>query len=283
MPEASIYVFDNCSTDDTARVAGEAGAHVVRSPRPGKGNVIRHMRAVIDADIYVIADGDDTYPASAAPELIARYLDAGVDMLVATRLHDYEHGSFRLFHKAGNRIVARLISTLFSVKITDVLSGYRVLSRHFVRTVPLRSSGFEIETEMTLQAVAKNFLIQEHPIRYGARPAGSQSKLNTWADGFLILKSVVLIFKDYRPLPFFAALAGFLTVGSLIAGSAPIYEYYQTGLVYRVPRAILAAGLGTLATISLGVGLILDTVAKYHAENMELWKQHLMDNSEDGG
>lgn len=275
LPGAEIYVFDNGSTDRTAEIAQRSGATVVPSPRRGKGNVIRHMAEVVDADAYVLVDGDDTYPASAAPDLVRRFRDSGVDMLVATRLEDHHGGAFRLFHKLGNRLIARAIALLFRAPITDVLSGYRVLSRDFVRVAHLRSAGFEIETEMTLQALAKGFAILEVPIAYGRRPEGSESKLDTWSDGLLIAKCIFLLFKDYKPFVFFASLAALLALLSLAAGSAPILDFVRSGYVYHVPRAILAAGLGILAALSFGIGAVLDTVSRYHQESIELWKRSL--------
>jgi glycosyltransferase involved in cell wall biosynthesis len=275
LPAATIYVFDNASTDRTAEVAREAGAEVVYSPHRGKGNVIRHISNVVEADIYVMVDGDDTYPASAAPALIDQFQQNHLDMLVATRLEEHRTGSFRLFHHLGNQLVSRVVSMLFSAEVTDVLSGYRVLSRDLMKLVRLQSSGFEVETELTLQALAKRFKIAETPVKYGVRPEGSHSKLNTWGDGFMILKSLFLIFKDYKPLFFFSTISGLLVLASLAAGIGPVIEFYQTGLVFQLPRVVLAAGLGILATISLAVGLILGTISKYHAENIELWKQQI--------
>jgi glycosyltransferase involved in cell wall biosynthesis len=275
LPEATIYVFDNASTDQTAEVALKAGAEVVHSPHRGKGNVIRHISNVVEADIYILVDGDDTYPASAAPALIEQFQQNHLDMLVATRLEKHRTGSFRMFHRFGNHVVSKVVSMLFSAEITDVLSGYRILSRDLMKLVRLQASGFEVETELTLQALAKRFKIDETPVEYGVRPEGSQSKLNTWGDGFMILKSLFLIFKDYKPLFFFSVISGVLALASLASGIGPVTEYYQTGIVYQIPRAVLAAGLGILATISLAVGFILGTISKYHAENIELWKQQI--------
>jgi len=275
LPQATIYVFDNNSTDETAQIAASAGATVLPSPRQGKGNVIRHMAEVIEADIYVITDGDDTYPAEEAPGLIDRFLKGPADMLVATRLIEHDDRSFRTFHRFGNHIVSRIVSILFSASITDVLSGYRILSRDLVKLIRLRAPGFEVETEMTLQALTKRFEIEEVPIRYRSRPEGSFSKLNTWSDGYLILKCIFLILKDYRPLLFFTAIASLFAFGSIAAGFAPVLEFYETGLVLRIPRVVLAVGLGLLSALSLLAGLILDTISKYHIETVELWKQHL--------
>lgn len=277
LPGARICVFDNASDDRTAEEARKAGAEVLHSPRRGKGNVLRHMSNVIDADLYVLADGDGTYDASAAPALIEKLKAAHADMLVATRLVGHAEGSFRLFHRLGNHIVSRTVSTLFRTPVTDILSGYRILTRDLVKLVRLRAGGFEVETELTLQALTKRFTIIEVPVPYGRRPQGSESKLNTWGDGFMILRLLFLLFKDYKPLVFFLAVAGVFALASLIAGSGPVLEFYRTGLVFQIPRAILAAGLGILATISLAVGLILDTVSRYHAENIELWRQQIRD------
>jgi glycosyltransferase involved in cell wall biosynthesis len=275
LPEATIYVFDNNSTDRTAEVARKAGAEVVHSPHRGKGNVIRHMSNVVEADIYVMVDGDDTYPASAAPGLIEQFRRDHLDMLVATRLTEHDRGSFRIFHRAGNHIVSRVVSMLFSAEVTDVLSGYRVLSRDLLKLVRLQATGFEVETELTLQALAKRLNVAETPVEYGVRPEGSHSKLSTWGDGFMILKSLFLIFKDYKPLFFFSVISGLLVLASLASGIGPVTEFYQTGMVFQLPRVVLAAGLGILATISMGVGLILGTISKYHEENIALWKQQI--------
>lgn len=275
LPGAEIFVFDNGSTDRTAEIARRSGATVVPSPQRGKGSVIRHAARVVEADAIVLVDGDDTYPASAAPDLVRRFRESGVDMLVATRLDEHHGGAFRLFHKLGNRLISGTISLLFRTRVTDVLSGYRVLSRDFVRLVHLRSDGFEIETEMTLQGLAKGLAIREVPIAYGARPAGSESKLDTWSDGLLIAKCILLLFKDYKPFFFFASLAALFALLSVVAGSAPISDFVREGYVYHVPRAILAAGLGILAALSFGVGAVLDTVSRYHEETIELWRRSL--------
>jgi glycosyltransferase involved in cell wall biosynthesis len=273
LPGAAIYVFDNNSTDGSGEAAARAGATVVRSPAQGKGNVIRHVARSVDADLYVLVDGDGTYPATAAPKMIDRFLHERLDMLVGTRLDEYEEGAFRPFHRLGNRLISALISLLFRARLSDVLSGYRVLSRDFVDLVQLRTRGFEVETEMTLQCLAKRLAFAETPVEYRRRPQDSRSKLNTWSDGFLILKCIALIFKDYKPLVFFSACAVLLAAGSVLAGSAPIRDYLEAGYVLHVPRAILAAGLAILAGIALTVGLILDTISRYHEESIELWRR----------
>jgi hypothetical protein len=230
---------------------------------------------VVQADAYLLLDGDDTYPAADAPQLLRRFLDDRADMLVATRLESHDALAFRVFHKLGNRVIAQIISLLFRARVTDVLSGYRILSRRFVRLAHLRAGGFEIETEMTLQALAKGLAIVEVPIVYGNRPAGSHSKLDTVSDGLLIFKSIFLLFKDYKPFVFFTAVAALLAILSLAAGSAPILDFYRYQFVYHVPRAILAAGLALLSAASFGVGLLLDTISRYHQESIEQWKRSM--------
>lgn len=273
LPGAQIFVYDNNSSDETALRASQAGAIVRHAPRQGKGNVVRQMFDEVDARIYVMVDGDDTYPAEAAPELIAELQKTGADMVVGVRMLSFATGSFRRFHQMGNRLVASLISRLFSAKVTDVLTGYRVFSRPFVKTVPLMSEGFEIETEMTLQALAKRFVIKELPIAYGRRPEGSRSKLDTWSDGYLVLKSIAMIFKDYKPLLFFSCLSGVLLVITLIAGLVPILDYVRERYVFHLPLAILATGTGILSALSLTIGLILHTISRYHNENFELLRR----------
>jgi glycosyltransferase involved in cell wall biosynthesis len=273
LPGAEILVYDNNSTDKTAILARDAGAVVRRAPRQGKGNVVRQMFDEVDARIYVLVDGDDTYPAAAAVALVTALTKAGADMVVGVRMASFSAGSFRRFHQLGNHLVAGLISRLFAAKVTDVLSGYRVFSRAFVKTVPLVSQGFEIETEMTLQALAKRFVIHEVPITYGCRPEGSQSKLNTYSDGFLVLKSIVMIFKDYKPLLFFSSLSAILFLVTLAAGLAPILDYVRARYVFHVPLAILATGTGILSALSLTIGLILHTITRYHNENFELLRR----------
>jgi glycosyltransferase involved in cell wall biosynthesis len=275
LPGAEIIVFDNASSDRTAEIARASGARVIASPRRGKGNVIRHMANVVSADVYVLIDGDDTYPAAAAPALLARFLETGVDMVVGTRLASHDAKAFRVFHELGNRLISGTIGFLFRTSVTDALSGYRILSRRFVRLVHLRTAGFEVETEMTLQALAKGLPILEIPIEYGSRPPGSHSKLDTVSDGFLILKCILLLFKDYKPFVFFTAVSAVLLLCSLVAGSAPVVDFYRYAYVYHVPRAILAAALAVLATLTFGIGLLLDSISWYHREQIEQWKRSL--------
>lgn len=275
LPQATIYVFDNNSSDDTAKIAAEHGATVVHSPKQGKGNVIRHMFNYVDADVYIMADGDDTYPPSEAQRLIDVMLKDRIDMLVGARLDNHHVGAFRSMHMFGNKLVAFLISFFFSVKLTDILSGYRVFSRDYVKTIPLLSRGFDIETEMTLQAIAKNFSVKEVTIPYGVRPEGSESKLNTYLDGMLVLKAIFKIFKDYRPFIFYTTLAVIIGILSIAAGIMPIIDYVQTGFVSHIPLSILATGLAITAMISLSIGIILDSIYKYQQEHYELGKRIL--------
>lgn len=267
LPTAEIFVFDNASDDGTARIAAEAGAVVVHSPRRGKGNVVRHMFETVQADVYVMADGDDTYPAHESVELIRVLRETNADMVVGTRLKKHEQGAFRALHEFGNKLISRLISVLFSAPVTDVLSGYRVLEHNFVRTLYLQSSGFEIETEITLQALVKNRVIEEVPIRYGERPAGSHSKLSTFSDGALILKGVLLVFRDYKPLVFFSWVSGLCFALGLVAGWYPMADYARTQFVSHVPLALLAAALEILAVLFFGIGLILNAIARFHLES----------------
>jgi glycosyltransferase involved in cell wall biosynthesis len=273
LPGAAIHVFDNRSTDRTAERARAAGAIVIASPRLGKGHVVRHMFQSVEADAYLLVDGDDTYAAADAPRLIAALRPGDVDMVVGARAQAAA-GAFRLFHRFGNRLVTGLIAWLFRVPATDVMSGYRVFSREFVRSIPLLSGGFEIETEMTLQAAAKGYAFREVPVGYGQRPPGSHSKLDTFSDGFLVLRTILLIMKDYKPLLFFSSVALVFAVLSILCGWGPVQDYMTTGLVPRFPRAILAAALGVLSGISLGVGFILDTLAKFQREQFEQWRRH---------
>ncbi len=200
-------------------------------------------------------------------------------MLVATRLETHEEGAFRAFHQLGNRWISWLISRLFGMRLKDVLSGYRVMSREFLDIVQLRSDGFEVETELTLQALAKRMHVAEVPVHYRSRRVGSESKLSTWSDGFLIGRLILMLFKDYKPLVFFTSVSILLAILALMAGSAPVRDFMETRYVLHVPRAILAAALGILSVVSLTAGLILDTIAKLHDENVALWKRHLRSGS----
>jgi len=270
LPDAVVYVFDNNSNDCTAAFAAEAGAVVVPSRMQGKGYVVKHMFREVEADIYVMADGDDTYSADRAPELIRVLEESDADMVVATRLEERDQKALRSLHLFGNKAISKLISTLFSSPVTDVLSGYRAFNKHFVKTLYLKSGGFEVETEMTLQALIRNCVLIEIPIRYSSRPSGSVSKLNTFSDGLNILKSVFLIFRDYKPLVFFSCLSTACLIAGLLAGRYPITDYLTTRFVSHVPLALLATALIILSALFFGIGLILKAISGYHLESQEL-------------
>lgn len=266
LPSATIYVFDNRSSDQTAKCAREVGATVITSPLRGKGNVVRHAFRVVDADVYVMVDGDDTYPMEQAHELVQAIVTGGFDMAVGTRLTEYSETAFRKFHLFGNRFLSKTVSSFFGEEIRDMLSGFRAFSRAFVEEVPLNSVGFEIETDLTLQAISKGYAICEMPISYRNRPEGSHSKLKTFDDGFLILKFIFRLIRDYRPLQFFSFLAVICVALGIASGWAPVRDFLLHSYVYTVPRAILAASLMLLGTVLFGVGLILDSQNRHFAE-----------------
>ncbi len=275
LPGAEVHVFDNASTDQTARVAAEAGALVTFSGVPGKGNAVRHMFDVVEADGYIMVDGDSTYPPEAVAGLLAAARERRMDMVVGRRMTpaDELSAAYRPLHQFGNRLVSGLIRKTFNSPIHDVFSGYRVFSRAFVKTAPLHATGFQIEVEMTLQALSKGYAVEEIGVPYHARPEGSVSKLNTYRDGLLVLASFVAISKDYRPALFFGSLALLLGFLSLAAGLAPVIDYIYDQWVYHVPLAILATGLAVLAALSLCIGAILQTQLVYHNEMHRLVRQ----------
>jgi len=261
LPQAVIYVYDNNSKDRTSEVAREAGAVVRLETRQGKGNVVRRMFADIEADLYVLVDGDDTYDAGAAPRMVQQLIDEGADLLTARRIHT-DAAAYRPGHVLGNRVLTGLTAWLFNVRIGDMLSGYRVFSRRFVKSFPFTAEGFGIETELTVHAVRLMMPLTETDTRYKERPAGSVSKLNTYRDGFRILRTIVHLVREERPLVFFST--GFVLLALLsVAISLPVFQdYLATGQVPRLPTAILATGLMLLAFLSLTCGLILDTVTR---------------------
>ncbi|GAK52254.1 hypothetical protein U14_03505 [Candidatus Moduliflexus flocculans] len=278
LPHAKIYVYDNNSLDDTSRIAKEAGAIVRFEKRQGKGFVVESMFRDIEADIYIMVDGDDTYPASRVLSLIAPIVEGKADMVVGNRLVEFGEHSFRNFHLFGNRLVANAVNKIFHGNLQDLMSGYRVFNRRFVKEVPIVSKGFELETEMTLQALYRNFVIQEIPIPYGVRPEGSASKLRTFHDGARVLLKIVDIFKAYRPLLFFGMIAiGFALLGMLL-GSIPIIGFLQTGKVERFPTAILASGLMILSFLTAACGIVLDGVNHRVKELSELINKSLANN-----
>lgn len=272
MPEADIYVYDNNSSDRTSEIARKAGVNVVFEPRQGKGNVVRSMFRDIDADYYIMVDGDDTYPAEFARRLLEPLISGEADMTIGDRLSNgsYKSENKRLFHNFGNNLVKKMICSLFKNNIHDILTGYRGFNRYFVKNFPILSSGFEIETEMSIHALDKNFLIKEIPIDYRDRPAGSTSKLNTVSDGIRVVRTVVSLFKDYRPLEFFSRLSLIFFILSLICGIPVIAEFAKYRYIYKVPSAILAVGLMITALLLLLDGFILDTIVKNDRKNYEL-------------
>lgn len=265
LPEADIYVYDNNSTDKTAELAKAAGAIVRREPMQGKGNVVRRMFADIDADIYVMSDGDETYDIQRAPELIQILKENQLDMLVGAR-KEKEQECYRSGHRFGNVLLTKLVQTFFNHQLKDMLSGYRVFSKRFVKTFPAQSLGFEIETELTVYALSSKLPIQEVETDYFARPEGSFSKLSTYKDGFRILKTIVTLIKEERPLLFFSlvALAFFMLAFGL---SIPIIaEYIKSGLVPRLPTAVFIMGIATCGVLSLFAGFILDSISSAKKE-----------------
>ena len=261
LPGADIYTYDNNSSDHTALRAKEAGAIVRSEMRQGKGNVVRRMFADIEADIYVLVDGDDTYDAAAAPQLVETLVNDGYDIVSGRRVA-VAQGAYRAGHVLGNRILTGLTALMFRVKLSDLLTGYRVMSRRFVKSFPFTAEGFGIETELTVHAVRLMMPIVEINTRYKERPAGSVSKLNTWGDGFRILFTISALVREERPLIFFTAIFVLLALGALVIGTPVVLEYARTGLVPRLPTALLSTGLILLAFLSLASGLILDTVTR---------------------
>lgn len=270
LPDAAVYVYDNGSTDRTANVAHEAGATVRYEPIRGKGNVVRRMFADVDADVFVIVDGDGTYDSSAAPKAIAMLIGEHADVVNCVRVTD-EPEAYRAGHRFGNALLTWLVAFLFGRRLSDMLTGYRVFSRRFVKTFPAQSSGFEIETELTIHALEMRCHCLELPTRYVSRPQGSESKLNTLRDGARILRTIVHLLKEERPLLFFSALFSVLAVTSLGLALPVVTEFWRTGLVRRFPTAILASALMLLAFMMLTSGLILDTVTLGRREAKRMW------------
>jgi glycosyltransferase involved in cell wall biosynthesis len=270
-PDAVIYVYDNNSTDDSARLAREAGAVVVPEYRQGKGFVVRSMFRDIDADCYVMVDGDDTYPADEALGL-CRLVESGeADMVVGDRLSStYFAENTRQFHGFGNRLVRFLVNRIFRNDVHDIMSGCRAFSRRFVRSFPVLSRGFEVETEMTIHALDRNFLIREIPIDYRDRTEGSESKLHTFSDGVRVLSAIFKLFRDCRPLEFFTIVAGVLLVVSAIMFSIPLGEYLRTGFVSRVPTLVVAIAVGISAMLSFECGILLDSIRSHSRQFYEL-------------
>ena len=271
LPKADIYVYDNNSTDGTDEIARKAGAIVKYEYRQGKGNVIRSMFKDIDADCYLMIDGDDTYPKENAKEMCDLVLEGKADMVIGDRLSStYFTENKRPFHNFGNKLVRGLINTLFKSNIRDIMTGYRAFSYEFVKTFPVLSKGFEIETEMTIHALDKNFLLKEIPVEYRDRPAGSVSKLNTYSDGFRVLKTIARLFKEYKPTIFFSIISLIFLVISLGFGIPVFIEYFETGLVPRFPTLIFAGFMLIIAILLFICGLILEVLVKKHRQLFEL-------------
>lgn len=265
LPDAVIFVYDNDSSDDTARIAAEAGAVVRSEQLAGKGNVVRRMFADIEADVYVLVDGDDTYAAASAPRMIDKLETEVLDMVNAVRVAEGD-SSYRPGHRFGNAALTWIVATVFGSRITDLLSGYRVFSRRFVKSFPALAGGFEIETELTVHALELRMPIAEVETPYSSRPSGSASKLNTFRDGWRILRTILLLTKNERPLQFFGSIFAVLALTSTVLAWPLVLTYLDTGLVPRFPTAVLVTGLMLLAFLSLACGLILDTVTRGRQE-----------------
>ena len=271
LPEADIYVYDNNSTDGTDKIARDAGAIVKYEYRQGKGNVIRSMFRDIEADCYLMIDGDDTYPAESAREMCELVLNKGVDMVIGDRLSStYFKENKRPFHNVGNRTVRFLINKIFKSNVKDIMTGYRAFSRSFVKNFPVLSKGFEIETEMTIHALDKNFFIQEIPVEYRDRPQGSVSKLNTVSDGIKVIMTIFRLFSEYKPLKFFSILSSLLSLISTGFIIPVFIEYFKTGEVPRFPTLFACIGVYIVAALLFGCGIILHAVAKKHRMLFEL-------------
>ena len=272
LPEADIYVYNNNSKDRTKEIAIKNGAIVVDEYKQGKGNVVRSQFRDIEADIYVMVDGDDTYPAEFVHQLIEPVRNGQADMTIGDRLSNgtYQKENKRPFHEFGNNLVKKAINVLFDTKLKDIMTGYRVFNKRFVKNMPVLSPKFEIETEMSLYALDKKYIIKELPIVYRDRPEGSSSKLNTVGDGIKVVKTIVRMFKDYKPFKFFGLIALILFIIGLAIGIPVLVEFFKTAYITKVPSAILATGFMGLAAVSLQCGIVLDTITRQHKEDYEL-------------
>lgn len=279
LPEAAIYVYDNNSSDHTDEAAREAGAIVRYEYRQGKGNVIRSMFRDIDAECYLMIDGDDTYSAENARSMVDEILSGRADMVIGDRLSStYFTENKRPFHNTGNRLVRGLINTIFNSNIKDIMTGYRAFNYEFVKSFPILSKGFEIETEMSIHALDKNFKLLEVPVTYRDRPAGSVSKLNTYKDGFRVLKTIARLFRDYKPFAFFGWL-GLLCFLAATVLFAPVFiGYLETGLVPKFPTLIACSGIYVISFLLWASGVILEVIAKKHRQLFELYLNLLSSN-----
>lgn len=265
LPEAKIYVYDNNSSDNTIEEAKKAGAIVRKEPYQGKGSVVRRMFSDIDADVYVMSDGDETYDLKRTPDLIKELIDNNLDMVVGAR-KEVDLAAYRVGHRWGNVLLTKLVQSFFKHQLVDMLSGFRVFSKRFVKTFPSQSGGFEIETELTVYALSSRIPMKEIDTDYFARPVGSLSKLSTFRDGFRILLMIVTLIKEERPMLFFSLFGLFFMVISLFFGVPVIEQYLNTGLVPRMPTTVLSTGLMICAVVSMLVGFVLDSVAKSRKE-----------------
>lgn len=271
LPEAVIYVYDNNSTDDTAKLAAQAGAIVRHEYQQGKGNVIRRMFREIDAECYIMTDGDDTYPAEFAREMADRVLDQNVDMVVGDRLSStYFEENKRPFHNIGNSIVRKSINFLFKSEIKDIMTGYRAFSYQFVKSFPVLSKGFEIETEMSIHAIDKNMYIENVIIDYRDRPEGSESKLNTYSDGLKVLFTIFKLYRNYKPINFFSIISLLLTIIAAIFFIPILFTYAETGLVPNFPTLIVCGFIEMAALISLFTGIVLQTLRQKDRQDFEM-------------
>ena len=271
LPEATIYVYDNNSSDHTDEIAKKAGAVVRYEYRQGKENVIRSMFRDIEADCYIMADGDDTYPAEHAKDMAKLVLDKGVDMVIGDRLSStYFTENKRPFHNMGNKMVRFFINKLFGNEVRDIMTGYRAFSRRFVKSFPVLSKGFEIETEMTIHAVDKNFLLEEIPVLYRDRPDGSESKLNTFSDGIKVLSTIATLFREYRPFAFFSSIAVVLWLLAAVLFIPVLIEFLHTGLVLRFPTLIVSGIIAVMGMLLWVCGIILTVIVKKHRQLYEI-------------
>ena len=268
LPQAALYVYDNASSDHTAQVAQTAGAIVRREIMVGKGRVVARMFADVEADVYILVDGDDTYSASAAPAMVNLLLDEQLDMVTGTRAATAE--SYRRGHRTGNAVLTYIVASVFGRRVSDVLSGYRVFSRRFVKSFPALADGFETETEFTIHALDLRMPIADLRVGYDVRPEGSASKLRTYRDGWIILRTIMLLVKEQRPLSFFGVVALVLVASGVALGAPVVSGFVETGLVPRLPTAVLATGLVLLGFLSLTCGFILDSVARGRREAKRL-------------
>jgi glycosyltransferase involved in cell wall biosynthesis len=266
LPDAAIYVFDNNSSDRTLQEARDSGAISIEEKRQGKGYVVQSMFRKVAADIYVMVDGDGTYPADAVERLMAPVIRGEADMVIGSRLHGASSSQFRFLNRLGNRLFRSLLNSIFGMNLTDLLSGYRVFNRRLVRGLPLFGGGFETEAEMTIKAIERGYSIVEVPVDLKPRPDGSRSKLRLVQDGLLILRTIITLFRDYRPLTFFGGAGIVLIVLGLVPGIRVIVDYFETGLVPRLPSAVLAVGLVLTGVLSIVVGLILHTISRRFRE-----------------